>query len=131
MLSALVYKSLICPSDRSDGALHLTPLMNQIQECWYSHIPIGHNKLVDTVPRLMRETGIGGYFTNHSLRVTATTRLYDSPVDEASIMQRTDYQSVEGVRAYKRSSNKLCEVTLTILNQELKESRIKIVPTDM
>ena len=107
----------LCPSDRPDGALYLTPLKNQTQEhC----IPIGHNKLANTVPRLMREAGIDGYFMNHSLRVTATTRLYDSQVDEASIMQRTGHQSVERVRAYKRSSNKLCEVTSAILYQEFK-----------
>ena len=95
-------------------------MKNPTQERWYSRIPIGHNKLADTVPRLMREAGIDGYFTNHSLRVTATTRLYDSQIDEASIMQRTGHRSVEGVRAYKRSSNKLCEVTSAILNQEFK-----------
>ena len=112
--------SQLCPSDRPDGALYLTPLKNPTQERWYGRIPIGHNKLADTVPRLMREAGIDGYFTNHSLRVTATTRLYDSQIDEASIMQRTGHQSVEGVRAFKRSSNKLCEVTSAILNQEFK-----------
>ena len=112
--------SQLCPSDRPDGALYLTPLKNRTQERWYSRIPIGHNKLADTVPRLIREVGIDGYFTNHSLRVTATTRLYDSQIDEASIMQCTGHQSVEGVCAYKRSSNKLCEVTSAILNQEFK-----------
>ena len=110
----------LCPSDHSDGALYLTPLKNQTQERWYNRIPIGHKKLADTVPCLMREARIDGYFTNHSLRVTATTRLYDSQVDEASIMQRTGHQSVERVRAYKRSSNKLCEVTSAILYQEFK-----------
>ena len=78
----LVYQ--LCPSDCPDGALYLTPLKNPTQECWYRRIPIGHNKLADTVPCLMREAGIDGYFTNHSLRVTATTRLYDSQINEAS-----------------------------------------------
>ena len=68
----------LCPSDRPDGVLHLTPLKNPTQERWYSRISIGHNKLADTVHCVMREAGIDGYFTNHSLRVTATTRLYDS-----------------------------------------------------
>ena len=104
------YNQLI-PSDRPDGALYLTPLKNLTQERWYSRFPIGHNKLVDTVPCPMREAGIDGYFTKHSLRVTATTRLYDSQIDEASIMHRTGHWCVEGVIAYKRSFNKLCEVT--------------------
>ena len=85
-------------------------------------MPIGHNKLADTIPHLMRKAGIEGYFTNHFLQATATTRLYDAQVDEASIMERTGHQSVSGVRTYKRSE-KLCELTSAVLNQDLK--RIK------
>ena len=87
-------------------------------------MPIGHNKLADTVPRLMREAGIEGYFTNHSLRATATTRLYDAQVDEASIMERTGHRSVNGVRTYKRSE-KLCELTSAVLNQDLKKNQTR------
>ena len=36
------------------------------------------------------------------------------------IMQYTGHRSVEGVCAHKGSSNKLCEVTSPILNQEFK-----------
>ena len=113
----------LCPKGRPDGALYLTPLKNPTQDCWFSRIPIGHNKLADTVPRLMREAGIEGYFTNHSLRATATTRLYDAQVDEASIMERTGHRSVNGVRTYKRSE-KLCELTLAVLNQESNQKKI-------
>ena len=49
--------------------------------------------------------------------VTATARMYDAQLDEASIMQRTGHRSVNGVRTYKRSTEKLCEFTSTILNQ--------------
>ena len=109
----------LCPKGRPDGALYLTPLKNPTQDCWFSRIPIGHNKLADTVPRLMREAGIEGYFTNHSLRAAATTRLYDAQVDEASIMERTGHRSVNGVHTYKRSE-KLCELTSAVLNQDTK-----------
>ena len=106
----------LCPSCRPNDALYLTPLKNPMEGCWYSRVPIGHNKLADTVPRLMRDAGIPGYFTNHSLRATATTRMYDAQLDEASIMQRTGHRSVQGVRTYKRTTEKLAELTPTILN---------------
>ena len=36
----------------------------------------------------MKTAGIPGYFTNHSLRATTTTCLYDTQVDEATIMEQ-------------------------------------------
>ena len=124
--------SQLCPKNRPDGALYLTPLKSPTQNCWFSHVPIGHNKLADTVPCLMREAGIQGYFTNHSLRATATTRLYDAQVDEASIMERTGHRSLTGVRTYKRSE-KLCELTSAVLNQETKivEKEENLVKSDV
>ena len=91
LVQLFVKYNQLCPKDRPDGALYLTPVKNPTPDCWFSRVPIGHNKLADTVPCLMREAGIDGYFTNHSLRVTATTRLYDAQVDEASIMERTGH----------------------------------------
>ena len=67
----------------------------------------------------MKNAGIPGYFTNHSLRATATTRLYDAQVDEATIMERTGHRSSDGVRAYKRSSEKLKELSSNVLNKKV------------
>ena len=43
--------------------------------------------------------------------------MYDAQVDEASIMQHTGHRSVTGVRAYKRRTEKLEELTSAVLNQ--------------
>ena len=61
----------------------------------------------------MKTADIPGYFTNHSLRATATTRLYDAQIDEATIMEQTGHRSTDGVRAYKRSSEKRRNSRLT------------------
>ena len=45
----------------------------------------------------MRDAGIPGY----------TTRMYDTQLDDASIMQRTGHRSVNGVYTYKRPTEKL------------------------
>ena len=117
--------TVLCPSCHPNDALYLTPLKNPMESCWYSHVPIGHNKLADTVPHLMRDAGIPGYFTNHSLRATATTRMYDAQLDQASIMQRTGQRSVQGVRTYKRTTQKLAELTSTILSQSEKKVKME------
>ena len=86
-------------------------MKNPKHHCWYTHVPIGHNKLSESIPQLMRDAGIPGYFTNHSLQATATTRMYDAQLDEASIMQRTRHRSVNGVSTYTRSTEKFSELT--------------------
>ena len=63
------------PPDRPDHAFYLTPLVRPKEKCWFKKVPLSHNKLANVVPRLMKSAGIEGYFTNHSLRATATTRL--------------------------------------------------------
>ena len=81
-------------------AFYLTPT----DKCWYSKLPVGHNTLSKTVARLCTSAGISGFKTNHSLRATAATRLFQKGVDEQLIMSVTGHKSVDGVRSYKRLS---------------------------
>ena len=57
--------------------------------CWYSNVPVGHNKLASMVKRLCEQAGISGYRTNHSLRATAATRMYGMGIDEQLICEKT------------------------------------------
>ena len=111
-----VYNSR-CPSDRPDNALYLKPLSTPKGHIWYSKVPLGHNLLQNIIPRLMKSANYTGYYTNHSLRASAATRLFTSGVDEQAIMSVTGHSSTDGVRAYKRMSEKLREVTSDVLNQ--------------
>ena len=38
-------------------------------------MPLGHDKLNSMVKIMMSEAGVEGYYTNHSLRATAVSRL--------------------------------------------------------
>lgn len=49
---------------------------------------------------------IEGYKTNHSLKATAATRLFQAGIDEQLIMEKTGHRSLEGVRSYKRTNIK-------------------------
>ena len=84
---------------------------------WYSNRPLGHNTLPNTVARLCSSAGIQGHKTNHSLRATATSRLYQSGVEEQQVMERTGHRTVEGVRSYKRTSEQQQQALSDILNQ--------------
>ena len=98
-----LYMSL-CPADPPSDSFYLMPLQNPSATCWYSSRPLGYHKLDNTVARFCKSAGIPGYKTNHSLRVTAATRLYDSGIDEQLVMETTGHCSTEGVCTYKRTS---------------------------
>ena len=53
-----------CPCDRPDNALYLAPLIRPKGNCWFKKTPLGHSKLAEVVPKLMKNAGIPGYFTN-------------------------------------------------------------------
>ena len=105
-----------CPEDRPANAFYLKPLQIPKRNVWYSKIPVGHNALQNTVKRLCASVGVTGHFSNHSLRATAATRLFEAGVDEQLIMSRTGHRSCDGVRSYKRQTEQLKKVTSDVLN---------------
>ena len=70
-----LYRQL-CPTNAPLDALYLQPAKKPTSTCWYSKVPLGHTKLSSIVSHLCMMAGIVGYFTNHSLRATATSRFY-------------------------------------------------------
>ena len=105
-----------CPPNRPAGAFYLKPLKNTTGAYWYGAQPIGHQKLNSTVARMCKAAGIQGFKTNHSLRATAATRLYQAGVDEQIIMETTGHKSTDGVRCYKRTSAQQRESVSDILS---------------
>ena len=106
----------MCPIDPKNNAFYLQPLKKQTAESWFSREPFGHNKLSQTVQKMCSSAGIHGFRTNHSLRATSATRLFNAGADEQLIMERTGHRSVDGVRSYKRTSVQLTEDVSDILN---------------
>ena len=94
---------------------YLTPLRKMKNNVWYSKMPVGHNTLSRTVGCLCEQAGISGFKTNHSLRVTSATRLFQSGVDEQLIMSHTGHRSVDGVRSYKRISEEQKKAVSNVL----------------
>lgn len=86
----------VCPTDRRDDSFYLTPLQRPTEKMWYSRQPVGVNQLGKHTADMCKEAGLEGFFTNHSWRATAATRMYQSGVDEQLIMERTGHTSVAG-----------------------------------
>ncbi|XP_048242472.1 uncharacterized protein KIAA1958-like [Haliotis rufescens] len=91
------------PKDGKCNAFYLRPLKFVRENTWYADIPIGLHPLRGTIGRLCKVAGFSGFYSNHSLRATTATRLYDSGLDEQLIAERTGHKSV-AIRSYKRTS---------------------------
>ena len=70
-------------------------------EIWFEGRAIGKNTLDN--------------YSNHSLRATAITRMYDAGLQEREIMKRSGHRSVEGVRTYKRDNPNETKVVSNVL----------------
>lgn len=106
----------LCPDTSQSDAFYLQPLNKPTSTCWYS---------TTTIARLCADAGITGHKTNHSLRATAVTILYQSGVDEQLVMERTGHKSLEGVRSYKHTSHEQHEALSDIMNRKV----AKVDPT--
>ena len=101
------YMSLL-PVERECSAFYLQPLHNFSENCWYQDKPVGVNKLQSIVKIISEKGGLPSYYTNHSLRATVATRLYQSNFDEQVIQEVTGHRSL-AVRSYKRTSSEQCK----------------------
>ena len=79
---------------------------------------MGKNTLSKMVKDLCVEAGVSGQKSNHSLRATGCTELYQAGVPEKVIQERTGHLSLAGLRQYKCTSSKQQEVVLRILTSK-------------
>ena len=118
------YLSLL-PPDRKCKSFYLQPRKKFSVNSWFQDKPVGINKLQGMICELCKNGGIPGYYTNHSLRATAATHLYQNNVDEQIIQEFTGHCSI-AVREYKRTSDdqKLmasnCVMGSHLLNKRMK-----------
>ena len=93
----LKYLSLLHP----DRKFYLQPKKKFSQYCYYLDRPAGENRLRDTIKEVCKSANLPGFYSNHSLRSTACTRMYHCNIDEQLIMEITGHGSLS-VRSYKR-----------------------------
>ena len=119
-----------CPDNKPEHAFYLRPLAKPNGEVWYAAQALGRHKLGDTVKSLCEEAGLGGYRTNHSLRATTATRLYEQNVDEQRICEVTGHRST-AVRDYKRTSESMKRKVSNIVQCRSEPLPEEVVPSEM
>ncbi len=70
---------------------------------WFTKQRVGVNTLKEMVPKLSVESKCGVRYTNHSLRATATTRMFSNGVPEKVIAEKTGHRSLKALRFYERT----------------------------
>ena len=83
---------------------------------WYSNQPVGKHTLELKLSRMCSLAGIEGKITNHSLRATAATQMYEMGVPEKVIQERTGHRSLDSLRVYERTSTQQQQAASNILS---------------
>ena len=93
----------LCPPyfKKANFYLQSKQKVNPIQ--WYTTKVVGSNTLTKVVKQLLSDAKIDGYFTNHSLRRSAPTRLFQVGVEHKLVKELTGHRS-DAVDQYQLTS---------------------------
>ena len=111
----------LLPTSKSCGKLYLRPKLRYNPITWFNDQPYSKNKICGVVKTLCKLTNIEGKFSNHSLRATSASRMFDNNVPEQVIKEITGHKS-ECVRVYKQTSDSMLKsASKSIAGSDVKE----------
>ena len=82
----------------------LSAIPDDSEKPWFTANPIGRNSLSSMIKEVCLEGGISGRKTNHSLRATDASHMYQAGVPEKLIQETTGHLSTSGVRQYENTT---------------------------
>lgn len=91
-------------SGKNIGNFYLQPLETPRQDIWFKDQAVGENKIGKMIKDLFEEAGINGHFTNHSLRRSKVTRMFQAGAQKNEVMRETGHRSDAGVLTYREFS---------------------------
>lgn len=101
------YISKLPPTAREKDLFYMRPLGDNVAskpgKPWYASQPCGENKLATMVKSMFSEIGVSGK-TNHSLRATGVSQMFQAGVPEKIMQERTGHRSTEALRMYERTT---------------------------
>ena len=98
----------LMPPPKTCQKFYLRPRPKFTHTVWYCDQPYGNHKLSSTIKLMCAKAGLKGKFTNHSLRATSASRMYENDIPEQVIKEITGHHS-ECVRTYKRTPESIKE----------------------
>ena len=106
---------------RPDAPFYLKPLLFTPTGTrpWFLDYPLPKTRVQMMVKDMFRDAQIEGRFTNHSLRATGATALFDAGVSEAVIQKRTGHKSISALRQYERVTTTQNQLVANVLQPVL------------
>ena len=100
------YMSLLPPvkSETSKHNFYLRSMEKPHPAQWYTSQVVGLNTLRKTVGQMLKDSELDGYFTNHSLRRSNITRLFQAGVDKKLIREISGHRS-DAIDKYAETSH--------------------------
>lgn len=77
---------------------------------------VGVNLLKSMLPDISEKSEVGVRYTNHSLRATAITRMFNSGVSEKIIADTSGHKSIKALRCYERKSEHQQQQVTAVIN---------------
>ena len=96
---------------------------------WFGEQVLGRNSIVKVVGKLLKSANLNGYFTNHSLRRTGTTRLFHAGIDRKLVKEFTGHSS-DAVDHYQITSDLQRKAMSEVVQCERKVEETKSVVSD-
>ena len=96
----------LCPEvgPKSKNNFYLRSLEKINPAQWYGNRVLGINAIRKTVTTMLKDAKLDGFFTNHSLRRSGTTRLFQAGIDRKIIKEFTGHVS-DAVDQYQITSD--------------------------
>ena len=77
---------------------------------------VGVNMLKNILSKLSEKAGLEAHYTNHSLRATAITRMFNAGIPEKVIAENSGHRSTKALRCYERTSDEQQQAAARVIN---------------
>ena len=114
-----------CPQYTKKPNFYLQSRVKFTPSVWYAGQVVGENTISKVVKELMKEAKIEGFFTNHSLRRSGGTRLFNAGIDRKLVKEATGHRS-DAVDAYQVTSDEQRSVMSKVIACPTVENQISV-----
>lgn len=104
----------LCPQYFKKPNFYLQSRVKYTPNVWYAGQVVGQNSIAKVIQELMKEAKIEGFFTNHSLRRSGGTRLFNAGVDRKLVKEAMGHKS-DAVDQYQVTSDQQRELLSKII----------------
>ena len=85
-------------------------------KCCLTNQRVGINGLKNILPELSEKASLEVHYTNHSLRATAITQMFNSGIPEKVIAENSGHRSTKALRCYERTSQEQQQAATRVIN---------------